>query len=50
MNTVTIDVNLANAVLNYLATRPYNEVAGLIAEFQKQAQGSQPTEPEPVAE
>ena len=49
MQSVTIDINLANAVLSYLATRPYNEVAGLISEFQKQAQGSQP-EPEAVAE
>ena len=45
MNQVTIDVNLANAVLNYLAARPYNEVVGLITEFQKQAQGAQTSEP-----
>ena len=46
MDTIQMNVNLVNAVLNYLATRPYNEVAGLIAEIQKSAQPPS----EPVAE
>lgn len=37
MEKVTITIELANAILNYLSTKPYQEVAVLIAELQKQA-------------
>jgi len=37
METVTLQSQLVNVILQYLATRPYNEVAALIAEIQKQA-------------
>jgi len=37
MEEVKLSLNLANAILQYLSTRPYAEVAGLIAEIQKQA-------------
>lgn len=37
MEKVTITVELANAILGYLGTKPYTEVAGLVAEIQKQA-------------
>lgn len=33
---VTITLELANAITQYLGTRPYQEVAPLIAEIQKQ--------------
>lgn len=33
---VTISLELANAITQYLGTRPYQEVAALIAEIQKQ--------------
>ena len=36
MKEVTITLDFANAVLQYLGNRPYAEVAGLIAELQKQ--------------
>ena len=36
MKEVTITLDFANAVLQYLGSRPYAEVAGLIAELQKQ--------------
>lgn len=32
METVTLSVKLVNTILNYLATKPYMEVQGLIAE------------------
>jgi len=35
---VIITIELANAITNYLGTRPYQEVAALIAELQKQYQ------------
>ena len=34
--TVTITLELANAITQYLGSRPYQEVATLIAEMQKQ--------------
>ena len=37
MKQVTITLDYANALLQYLGTKPYVEVAGLIAELQKQA-------------
>jgi len=36
MKQVTITLDYANALLQYLGNRPYAEVAGLIAELQKQ--------------
>ena len=36
MKQVTIPLDYANAVLQYLGNRPYAEVAALIAELQKQ--------------
>lgn len=37
MEKVSITIELANAILGYLSTKPYQEVAVLIAELQKQA-------------
>jgi hypothetical protein len=36
--TVAITLELANAITQYLGSRPYQEVASLIAEMQKQYQ------------
>ena len=33
---ITLTLDYANALLQYLGNRPYAEVAGLIAELQKQ--------------
>ena len=43
---IELTLPLVNAVLQYLGTRPYQEVHGLIAEIQKQAtpQVSQPSD------
>jgi len=41
MENITLQAQLINAILQYLATRPYQEVAGLIAEIQKQSQPPQ---------
>jgi hypothetical protein len=40
MKEITLPIELANAILQYLGTRPYQEVAQLIAEMQKVAQES----------
>ena len=37
MNEVTLTLPLVNAILQYLGTRPYQEVFALITEIQKQA-------------
>lgn len=37
MEEVKLSLNLVNAILQYLGTKPYTEVAGLIVEIQKQA-------------
>lgn len=37
MENITLQTQLVNVILQYLSTRPYNEVAQLIAEIQKQA-------------
>jgi hypothetical protein len=46
METVTLQSQLVNVILQYLATRPYNEVVALIAEIQKQATPPAPQEPQ----
>lgn len=46
MKDMTISIELANAILNYLATRPYGEVFQLIQAVQAAA----PKDAEPVAE
>ena len=43
---MTISIELANAILNYLATRPYGEVFQLIQAVQAAA----PKDAEPAAE
>ena len=42
MKEITLPIELANAILQYLGQRPYLEVAQLIAEMQKAAQAQQP--------
>ena len=46
MDEIKLSTNLVNAVLQYLGSRPFVEVAGLITEIQKQAsaQGAQPVQ------
>jgi hypothetical protein len=46
MDKITLTTELINAIMQYLGSKPYAEVAGLIAEVQKQAseQGAEPTE------
>lgn len=49
MNKIEITVPLAQAIVNYLQTKPYGEVSGLIEELTKQArEQSQPVTPKPV--
>jgi hypothetical protein len=40
MKEITLPIDLANAILQYLGQRPYQEVAAMIAEMQKAAQAS----------
>ena len=35
MNKIELPTNLVQAIVNYLQSRPYQEVAGLIAEIMK---------------
>jgi hypothetical protein len=46
MNELKLTTDLVNGVLQYLGSRPFVEVAGLIQEIQKQAsaQGAEPVE------
>jgi len=46
MDKITLTTELLNAIMQYLGSKPFAEVAGLIAEVQKQAseQGAVPTE------
>ena len=46
MDKITLTTELINAIMQYLGSKPFAEVAGLIAEVQKQAskQGAEPTE------
>jgi hypothetical protein len=52
MNEIKLSTELVNGVLQYLGSRPFVEVAGLIQEIQKQAsqQGAQPVAEEPKPE
>jgi hypothetical protein len=47
---IEISVELLNAVLNYLGTKPFVEVAGLINGIQEQAKGQLPETTEAVEE
>lgn len=47
MQSVTLPIDLANALMQYLGQRPYVEVAGLIAGIQQAAQPQVPTDAEP---
>lgn len=38
MQSITLPIELANALMQYLGNRPYVEVAGLIASIQQAAQ------------
>lgn len=38
--TITLTVELAQVILDYLATQPYKQVSGIIAELNKQASES----------
>jgi hypothetical protein len=46
---ITISTALANQLLAYLGTQPYQQVAGLIAAIQKEAQGQVPAQAEEAA-
>jgi hypothetical protein len=48
MKEITLSIELANAVLQYLGTRPYQEVFQIIAALQ-QAAAEKPVEPESAA-
>ena len=41
METVKLSTNVVNAVIQYLGTQPYAQVAGIIAAIQKEAQAQQ---------
>ena len=49
MDEIKLSTNLVNGILQYLGSRPFVEVAGLIQEIQKQAgqQGAQPVDNAP---
>jgi hypothetical protein len=44
MENITLPTQLVSATLQYLATKPYQEVAALIAEIQKHGQAQEPQE------
>ena len=46
MEKIALTTELINAIMQYLGSKPFAEVAGIIAEVQKQAseQGAIPTE------
>ena len=46
MEKIALTTELINAIMQYLGSKPFAEVAGIIAEVQKQAseQGAEPTE------
>ena len=47
MDKITLTTELLNAIMQYLGSKPFAEVAALITEVQKQAaeQGAVPIEP-----
>ena len=48
MKELTLPIELANAILQYLGTRPYQEVAAMISGMQQAAQASvKPDEAKP---
>ena len=47
MKELTLPIELANAVFQYLGTRPYAEVHQLIAALQAEAQKQAPTDETP---
>lgn len=50
MEKLTLSVNVINAILQYLDTRPHNEVRRLIDAIQQEAQqAAQPAPPEASA-
>ena len=51
MDEMKLSTNLINGILQYLGSKPFSEVVGLIQEIQKQAaeQGAQPA-PAPEAQ
>jgi hypothetical protein len=52
MDEMKLSTNLINGILQYLGTKPFVEVAGLITEIQKEAaaQGAQPVPQESAPE
>lgn len=48
MKELTLPIELANALMAYLGTRPYTEVASLIAQVQQVAQEQQAKDNAPV--
>jgi hypothetical protein len=50
MNEIKLSTELVNGVLQYLGSRPFVEVAGLIQEIQKQASQAQPVAEDPKPE
>ena len=44
MKEITLTTALINTILQYLGTRPYQEVFQIIAEIQKQAQENERTQ------
>jgi len=44
MKEITLTLPLINTILQYLGTRPYQEVFQIIAEIQKQAQENERTQ------
>ena len=47
---IELSVELLNAIMNYLGTKPFTEVAGFINAIQEQARGQLPPQGEPPAE
>ena len=47
MKEITLTTPLINTILQYLGTRPYQEVFQIIAEIQKQAQENERTQANP---
>jgi len=47
MNEMKLSAELVNAILNYLGTKPFVEVAGIIQEIQKQAMENNPLVEQP---